>query len=88
MTPPEGYQVNGQIPAFEFRPEDGGKKILKVTNDKTRVRIQKKDFAFAFVEGADMAVYLVTGRDLNGIFTMSQNLSFPGLQKRKRSQKH
>lgn len=42
VTPPEGYQVNGQIPAFEFRPEDGGKKILKVTNDKTRVWIQKK----------------------------------------------
>ncbi len=73
VTPPEGYQVNGQIPAFEFRPEDGGKKILKVTNDKTRVWIQKKDFAFAFVEGADMAVYLVTGRDLNGRYLYNES---------------
>ncbi len=47
------------------------KKQLKIVNEKTRIVIQKKDFDFlkdkdmegAFIQGAELAVFQVTGKD-------------------------
>ena len=74
VTPPAGYGADMQIHTFWFDPDHkgdswgNGQKAevgLQIVNEKTRISISKQDFGSpeAWVLGAGMAVYQVTGRD-------------------------
>ena len=75
--PPEGYAADPQIYSFEFSPDRNGVSFSlgesaeyerQIINRKTRIAIRKKDFGEAYVNGAELAVYLVTGTDENGVY--------------------
>ena len=75
--PPEGYAADPQIYSFEFAPDRNGVSFSlgesaeyerQIINRKTRIAIRKKDFGEAYVNGAELDVYLVTGTDENGVY--------------------
>ena len=77
VTPPTGYGSDMQIHTFWFDPNHEGESWgsgqkagieLEIVNDKTRISISKQDFGSPkeWVPGARMAVYQVTGRDIQG----------------------
>lgn len=73
VIPPSGYRADSSEHTFRFREAAGNgsyktgetaKKYLNIVNEKTRIVISKKDFYLPeFIEGAELAVYPVTGRD-------------------------
>ena len=86
IAPPDGYKIGIAAYTFRFPPGQNGNsfkpgqtanKEIHITNEKTKIVIQKKDFDFlgdkngegAFVEGARLAVYKVTGRDWEQNYT-------------------
>lgn len=79
-VPPDGYAVNTQIFKWQFTPDrlgvsytfgEAAAEEIQVTNQKTKVKIGKKDFDSlgddatdgAFIVGAKFALYEILGRD-------------------------
>ena len=89
IIPPDGYEVNTQIFTWSFEPHKNGqsyavceeaKKQLQIADKQTKVSIGKKDFdslgegGTGFVEGAEFAVYEITGRNADGSFLYEEAL--------------
>lgn len=79
-VPPDGYAVNTQIFKWQFAPDklgvsytfgEAAAEKIQITDQKTKVRIGKKDFDTlgddatdgAFIAGAGFALYEILGRD-------------------------
>ena len=77
IVPPEGYAVDPQVYSFEFGPDRNGVSYTwgeearykrQITDKKTRITLRKRDFSEALVDGAEMAVYPVTGTGTEGSY--------------------